>query len=518
MYKNRFFITWGFIEDYLLTYALNPVRSTILLDLNNSESEVSTQILNFPELRSCDVNICVLPGQEGFTLTNNEIKVNIGGESQNVIRNSTLNTLNHQHQFYDDQYDSQQRFAKFAVPDNPNRGYLRNIALNANFVEKTYDALPDDKPLDSFIFNLLAGVNRACGGLWDFSMIETPYSQTQMAIIDRRCVESSALSVLESDDNPTKFKIEREYLRDFSITTNITNKLASQAYLTSLGSLYGVKTTNAYTYIMYGQNTDFNGNQKIIVDKLKKVEEESKTLNDSLFAEGSTIEIDETGSVSPLVQYVNDAYIYLNSGNRRGNALNSLTTLVNTVNNQTRLDQKPLLPFEVSITTPGVSGINYGNSFTLDSISEGGWLPDRIKENTIFMVTRQTHTINPDGWQTQINSQMRHDKPVLSKFNSDKDFLKEIREDEPLLDETDTQYPKSDVTFQQWNLLPDYSDIPDYIPPVYSGQAVRSEAIFDDDGQLIGYKEYDFLGNEIKPKPLKKTWFGRLLAGQPIFK
>ena len=510
MYKNRFFITWGFIEDYLLTYALNPVRSTILLDPNDAESEISNQILNFPELRSCDLNICVLPGQEGFTLTNNEIKVNIGGESQNVIRNSTLNTLRHEHEFYDDQYDSQQRFAKFAVPDNPNRGYLRNIALNANFVEKTYDALPGDKPLDSFIFNLLAGINRACGGLWDFSMIEKPYSQTEMTIIDNRCVESIALSQLNSDGSPTKFKIEREYLRDFSITTNITNRLASQAYLTSLGSLYGVKTTNAYTYIMYGQNTDTDGNQKIIVDKLKKAEEESKTLNDSLVEEPSTIEIEQTGSVNPIVQYVNDAYIYLNSGNRGDAALNSLSTLVNTVNNQTILDQKPLIPLQVSITTPGVSGINYGNSFTLDSISEGGWLPDRIKENAIFMVTQQTHTINPDGWQTEINSQMRHDKPILSKFNSDEGFLEEIRKDEPLLAETDTQYPESDVTFQQ---LP---DLPDYIPP--SGVPVRSEAILDDDGQLIGFKQYDAFGNEIKPQPRKKTWFGRLLAGQPIFK
>lgn len=508
MYKNRFFITWGFIEDYLLTYALNPVRSTIPIDFNNEEIEVSTQILNFPELRSCDLNICVLPGQEGFYLTNSEIKVNIGGESQNVIRNSTLNTLYYQHQFYNDSYG--RVFEKFAVPDNPNRGYLRNIALNANFVEKTYDALPDDKPLDSFIFNLLAGVNRACGGLWDFSMIETPYSQTQMVIIDRRCVESSALSVLESDDNPTKFKIEREYLRDFSITTNITNKLASQAYLTSLGSLYGVKTTNAYTYIMYGQNTDFNGNEKIIVDKLKKVEEQSKTVNDSLFAEGSTIEIDETESVSPLVQYVNDAYIYLNSGYRGASALSSLTALVNTVNNQTILDQKPLLPFEVSITTPGVSGINYGNSFTLDSTSEGGWLPDRIKENAIFMVTQQTHTINPDGWQTQINSQIRHDKPVLSKFNSDKDFLKEIREDEELLDETDTQYTYDPVYFtnvQEYTYTP--VDITSGLRTQLEFQASQDELLRQTQELISNYIEDDI----VYYAPQRRSWIGRFLFG-----
>ena len=60
-----------------------------------------------------------------------------------------------------------------------------------------------------------------------------------------------------------------------------------------------------------------------------------------------------------------------------------------------------LIPLACNITLDGISGIKYGNSFTL------GGLPKRYEGKTAFQITNVSHTIDTNGWQTTINGTMR---------------------------------------------------------------------------------------------------------------
>ena len=60
-----------------------------------------------------------------------------------------------------------------------------------------------------------------------------------------------------------------------------------------------------------------------------------------------------------------------------------------------------LIPLDCQVTLDGISGIYFGNSFTLAG------LPDRYNKKTAFQVKNVSHTIDTNGWQTTITGQMR---------------------------------------------------------------------------------------------------------------
>ena len=62
-----------------------------------------------------------------------------------------------------------------------------------------------------------------------------------------------------------------------------------------------------------------------------------------------------------------------------------------------------LIPFELSFTTRGISGIKIGQAF---KIQEEFILPERYVGAIAFIVTGVTHTIKNNRWVTDIKAQM----------------------------------------------------------------------------------------------------------------
>jgi len=424
--KYRMFVTWGFIEDYLLAYINTPINSRIY---NESEARVeSNQILNFTELRSCDLDVCMLPGQEFMPQTQT---VDIAGASTPVIKNSSKNYVNKEHNIYPYQRvlspetsaagppePIDYKFADFTVPGNPKRGYLRNIAVNVSYIERIYNSLGNNPRLNDFINRLLSGINESCGNLWEFSMAGKPYDQTGLAVYDTNCINADIIDLIKSKNALLDFTIKRPFLKSLNMTTNLSDRLASAAYASSLGASYSTELKDGSFFTLYGHNND-----QIIVDKLR-----NKIPPTTTNATPDLITIDQSneaaGEINPVLEYFNDVYIYINSGHKKGAAKSSLVNLVNKFKNSTDgLDFKPLASLQLSIVTPGITGIYMGNSFTVEGINEGGWLPDRYKANTLFQCNEVSHTIDTTKWETNISTLLRHKPAVRIKYIEDANFF-----------------------------------------------------------------------------------------------
>ena len=396
--------------------------------------------MNFPELRSCDLDVCILPGQEFISADEQVVLSN--GVNYSIIKNSSKNYVgNTKHEFY----TSDSRFTNFAVPGSNNRGYLRNIAVNTSFIESVYDSLGTEPTLNGFINKLLFGINAACGMLWDFSMVSLPYRADKLTIVDNRCLDSEILGYESVSDDDYPYLIQNHFLKGFTIATNLADSISTRAYLTSIGSSYGYSTSEANTFDFYGLNEDVDGNQITITDKLRKNERDKdapKTTNPS-----DSNRIVESNKQNPILDYFNQAYIYLNTGHNKNKAKSALTLLVaELLNGSSELAYRPLIGLTVSFTISGVTGIYMGNAFTLLPISQGGWLPDRYYEQVLFQMHEINHTIDNTKWETNVSALMRHKQEIDIEYFQDNDdsALQAYINDEQIVENDFTEPDPSD--------------------------------------------------------------------------
>jgi hypothetical protein len=413
--------------------------------------EKSVEILNFEELRSCDLDVCILPGQESIS-PDAEIKLS-NGNLYNIIKNSSKNYVSKVHEL--NPFGA--GVEPFATTNKPNRGYLRNILVNTSFIEVVYDGLGTEPTLNTFILKLLDGINEACGRLWDFSIISLPYNEDKLTIVDTRCLDSDVLKYIGDGDNNNNdypYLIQNHFLKGFTIATNLSDNTSTRAYLTSVGSSYGYSTTEANTYDFYGQNKNEKNESVTIVDRLRlnrkgKDEEGGRPTHD----EKPNKAVVKSKKQNPILEYFNRAYIYLNTGHNKSSAKSSLTRLVaELLNGSSRLEYKPLIGLTVSFTIPGMTGIYMGNAFTLSPISRGGWLPDRYYNQVLFQMHEINHTIDSTKWETNVSSLMRHKQTIDTEYFNDTDpALQEYIDDENLVEEDfgETTTPEPEETAEK---------------------------------------------------------------------
>ena len=442
MNYNRTFVTWAFIEDHLLKFtsknASDEYTSILKSVIQKADGEGPIEILNFPELRSCDLDVCILPGQESILEDAQVVLSN--KKNYSIIKNSSKNHVgNTKHEFY----TSDSRFDNFAVPGSKNRGYLRNIAVNTSFIESVYDSLGTEPTLNGFINKLLFGINAACGMLWDFSMVSLPYEADKLTIVDNRCINSEILGYENAPSGDYPYLIQNHFLKGFTIATNLADSISTRAYLTSIGSSYGYSTSEANTFDFYGLNEDVDGNQITITDKLRKNERGDVNKDAPTKLDDDKNPIVKSTKQNPILDYFNQAYIYLNTGHNKNKAKSALTLLVaELLNGSSKLKYRPLIGLTVSFTIPGVTGIYMGNAFTLLPISQGGWLPDRYYEQVLFQMHEINHTIDNTKWETNVSALMRHKQEIDTTYFQDDDSALQAYIDDEEIVENDFKEPE----------------------------------------------------------------------------
>ena len=85
---------------------------------------------------------------------------------------------------------------------------------------------------------------------------------------------------------------------------------------------------------------------------------------------------------------------------------------------QTKPFQDALLPIDLSLSMDGIGGILPGNVFTTS------FIPVRYKKTVVFQVKDIKHSVKEEGWDVEINGQIRTSqrvlKDVVSKQEEDK--------------------------------------------------------------------------------------------------
>ena len=386
-----------------------------LLDDDSRARELyhSQHIINHPELRSFNPEVCILPGQESIP------EIFKSEDVPEIKVKGSQHLLDHMGEdICDPEISGVTALNKFAGLDTSgeidrSRGVLRNIMINANLLEEV--ALKSDN-VRKFCLTVLDKVNTACGKPWKFKML-TNSALGKISIIDENYtpvdnVSDYGMGITNfergdgSNANVGVYKFTgigaNNILKDVKIQSKIPNELQTMAYYATLGSAStkgeGIQMFNMYragvvdrlrsisNVVVLSGDTETETTRKEATAKLisgysKLFPQTRKNITQGLKENGAAEE-----GVNVAKQYVTK-YIHGNTIKVGG--------------------YRPPIPIDVSLSLHGVSGIFMGNAVMIKTIDEGGILPSRYRKNIALQATSVDHSITPETWTTEIGTLMR---------------------------------------------------------------------------------------------------------------
>lgn len=438
--SDQLYVTWGIIEDYILTHSLGMVSPNYKHDLSNQDvlkhyisilyeknnmptgsytydqlyeireskeinahigavkspekingifpqfNSYNTKIFNDPNIYSADPAICVLPGQSAVK----------------IVHNSTTNTSFALTNPGNDEYSIQGKISaemnKFVNPDNIKQGYVRNICVNLNFIKETYK---NTNTVDEFVISLLNEINSACGEPWKFGTFNDHRLSNTIMVVDLGAwSETEPLPVIISINGLDSI------VRSATLNTEVDPKMTSQImYCTNKDSSASGTSSKVEGFGFWGRNVvdqNFESTKPVDTDIIsvdpprQLVKNDINGLIDTLNITKKAV-MDERSDVTvaaakqALHNYlVRTAGGIIDSDNKEST---SFTTM---------------LPVKLAITIDGLSGLIFGNALRAKPI------PQRYKD-CWFTITNVSHALTGNDWTTSIETVLR---VRLNKDNS----------------------------------------------------------------------------------------------------
>ena len=270
-------------------------------------------------------------------------------------------------------------------------GKLFNILINVDFAIETLQNLKNAKSdkiatLREYLDNILAGVNRALGGINDFKLNFVDCSQT-LRVVDQNYVPND-VKYLEMPVFGLK-----SIAYDYNYSSKISKELASQIVIGSQAS----QEIKKFPDDILSFNKLNDGVVDRFTDKIEPpsqeptTEEEIQSLRapQSLFDQlynTFSLSSDEpisTGVSNSLINYYNTLQIkYINKAGSDE-------------------QQTILIPIEMSVTIDGIGGILPYNAFLLPN----NRLPKRYRNRVAFIVFSINHKFENNQWLTELRGQ-----------------------------------------------------------------------------------------------------------------
>ena len=270
-------------------------------------------------------------------------------------------------------------------------GKLFNILINVDFAIETLQNLKNAKSdkiatLREYLDNILAGVNRALGGINDFKLNFVDCSQT-LRVVDQNYVPND-VKYLEMPVFGLK-----SIAYDYNYSSKISKELASQIVIGSQAS----QEIKKFPDDILSFNKLNDGVVDRFTDKIETptqeptTEEEIQSLRapQSLFDQlynTFSLSSDEpisTGVSNSLINYYNTLQIkYINKAGSDE-------------------QQTILIPIEMSVTIDGIGGILPYNAFLLPN----NRLPKRYRNRVAFIVFSINHKFENNQWLTELRGQ-----------------------------------------------------------------------------------------------------------------
>jgi len=316
--------------------------------------------------------------------------------------------------------------------DNLQRGYLKNIYINLNFLQSVL-LDPDNKNLKEVYDVICRQINEASCNFWELTVVDAPdvNGKSTLKIVDTKG---------PPDKNYTHEIYKFEYMTNNSIikklnfTTNLSNAQANQIifkagsydYTTSnqlldysnlLNNVNSTKPKVVYTdrILKTKATTDQTpSNQKnsdttdyyfkqILKDGnkygdgfLQVTLYETKTAPVSQRTGGATtVNYDKYDIVDIVIPYEELVVNMLNDGDLKTN---------------TNIYNSPLRNVEIEISLMGISGIKTFEFFRITNLP-----PPFNDDVVVFQVTNVTHVINENTWETRLKAQLRPAYNLIGK-------------------------------------------------------------------------------------------------------
>lgn len=326
---------------------------------------------------------------------------------------SRVNTTNNKLKGYNPQYNN--------IVNELNPEDILNIFISTDLILNILDATidsaePTRQTVLTFINALLAEINKQLGNIND---LDITYDETQNLhyIVDRKITPIDNESLKTIDLVGIKSQVE-----NLSFASKLSNKvtsmmaIAAQSQNTDVGvDTLAVQKWNEglvdrhllFKFVGQESKSDKETREKRIIPFIKN--EDLLTFRDFILASN-------TGGNSSELNYVNDekySDIIVVHRNVMKGSLEYFTKKAKT-------NPAGLIPFELSLTLKGISGLKVGQAFKIPN----QLIPARYRNNVAFIITGVSHKLQSNRWVTDLQTQMC----IVSKVEST-----EIEEQEVVL-------------------------------------------------------------------------------------
>jgi len=321
-------------------------------------------------------------------------------------------------------------------------GSIMNIYVNFRYIltklQESTDKDTNELKLIDFLKSILSGINSSFGG---YSKLELFIDETtnEVKIIDQNPLPSNVKAIEYTNTNykttiPTKYALFELYgyvkrentnyekttiIQDFKFNTEITPELSTMISVsaTSKGNVVGENNT-ALSRLNLGitdkYKTEVNGGGALL-------DSTATTVKDKLLEDKNKAETEYYNFVRDLILYLNHIYhgVYISNEiqdykgaftiymklykkvQKTRNDYDSYDAASNSFKNTTKFQPGTgFIPFNLSLTLDGLSGIKIGSKFLVD----GSYLPSNYPETVDFLIKSISHEIKDNKWTTNLES------------------------------------------------------------------------------------------------------------------
>jgi len=307
---------------------------------------------------------------------------------------------------------------------NYNLAYPLNIYLNFEFILKSLSANQNDRGdvnIYGFISSICTGLNKALGGINNLEPVIDKDTNT-LTIIDSTpipgvsCPEDDSYLLMlygykgtNRDPSSTEFtKYESNFIRDINLKTTISPDYATMVTVGATANGY-VKGTEATAFSVWNRG---------IVDRFKKELIPSNPSSQSTSGSNNSSDEAATNYVSEFLTKTSqcygfssfrDSFLSGDLGDLNDDIIEKNLSIVSEFYKYifAKEGQKTqqagtigFIPFKLSITMDGISGIKIYNKLNIDS----SFLPIRYGKTLNFIITGVNHRLQNNDWETTLET------------------------------------------------------------------------------------------------------------------
>lgn len=331
---------------------------------------------------------------------------------------------------------------------------ILNIFVSTDLILDTLDTVinsnePSKQTVLVFMKSLLREINKQLGQINDLD-IGYDESENLHYIVDRKITPDNGNNLVTIDLVGIKSQVENLTFSS-KLSNNVTSMMAIAAQ--SQNSDIGVDLLAVQKW-----------NQGLIDRHLLTKFIGSETIQDKIKRENRTIPFVKEEDLIRLLKYLyevnsinNDLVIATSELNDRVESASSLIPshravmvgLLEYYTKKVRTNPSGLIPFELSLTLRGISGLKVGQAFKIpDKL-----IPQRYRGNVGFIITGVSHKIQSNRWVTDLQTQMciisPYSNTVVEEVNLELPTPEEVRKSGNLSTNSQPDGPPTGVELLQ---------------------------------------------------------------------